>query len=352
VALSLEIHFLDFLERSPRRYHTSARMASKPPVPRSALAAIAAGAAAKAQNQGRYVESHHVGNGEGVKDLANKEAPSPPPLQTTSSSIELNAPAPRLESVESSSDDVSQWFIAHVADKSTLHLHTKADSTRCDLWATTWITSRVLSELLSCRSVRSLLDEAVVVEIGSGSALCSIVAAAQGAHVTVTDSSSLSLTLTEETAKLNGIARGSFSTALLDWHRKSLPFPRQSFDVLLGSDVLFVQMNAPAIADVIEHSLKGGGLAIVLDPGRSSAEDFGSCARKLELEVEVFEANDLVVSEGRLLKLCRLFLLTPKRHAASPRSTAIRKGILEGWQWLGERPRCSGSSTYEYTEKL
>jgi len=325
-------------------------MASKPPVPRSALAAIAAGAAAKAQNQGRYIESHHVGNGEGIR--ADKEVPSPPPLETTSSSIELNAPAPRRESVEDESDDVSQWFIAHVADKSTLHLHTKSDSTRCDLWATTWITSRVLSELLSCRSVRSLLDEAVVVEIGSGSALCSIVAAVQGAHVTVTDSSSLSLNLTKETAKLNGIAIDSFSTALLDWHRKSLPYPRQSFDVLLGSDVLFVQMNAPAIADVIEHSLKDGGLAILLDPGRSSAEDFGSCARKLELKVEVFEATDLVVSEGRLLKLCRLFLLTPKHHATSPRSTAIRKGILEGWQWLRERPRCTGSSTYEYTEKL
>lgn len=327
-------------------------MASQPPVSRSLLAAVAAGAASKAQGQGRYTEFHHEADGEGGGEGRRATAPPPPPLQTTNSSIELNAPAPRLKGVEGSSGDVSQWTIAHVADKSTLHLHTKADSTRCDLWATTWVTSRVLSELLSCRSARSHLAEAAVVEIGSGSALCSMVAASQGARATATDSSSLSLTLAQESAELNRIAQDRFTTALLDWHSEALPYPRQSVDVLIGSDVLFVQMNAPAIANVIAHSLKGGGLAIVLDPGRPSAEDFASFARDKGLEVEVLETSDLVVSEGRLLKLCRLFLLTPRRHASSPRSAALRKGVLEGWHWLAERPRCSGSSSYEYTVKL
>jgi predicted nicotinamide N-methyase len=196
------------------------------------------------------------------------------------------------------------------------------------------------------------LAEATVVEIGSGSALCSLVAASQGARVTATDLSSLSLTLAQASVELNGIARDRFTTALLDWHSEAMPYPPQSFDVVIGSDVLFAQMNAPAIASVIAHSLKGGGLAIVLDPGRPSAEDFAAFARDKELEVEVLEASDLVVSKGRLLKLCRLFLLTSRRLAPSPRSAALRKGVLEGWQWLAERPRCSGSSSYEYTVKL
>ena len=247
--------------------------------------------------------------------------------------------------------------LRHVADKATLHLHLKREKTKCDLWASVWSTARVLSEMLLA-DAKEHLAEAKTIEIGAGTALCSMVAACAGARVTVTDSSEMSLDLVRESGKLNGIDESSLTTQRLDWHTlasakdEAPPSLKSNFDLLLGSDVLFLRANVNAVLGTVARCVRPGGLAVIICPGRPSSIDFkGEVEDHSELEVESFEMEETCVTETRLLKLVRLYLITVRGAPPSPRTLALKRSLLEAWVTVDARSARPGAK-YEYTEAL
>jgi len=252
----------------------------------------------------------------------------------------------------------SRWRLMHVADTSRLHLFTKNESTKCELWATLWSSSRVLAEILGGCAARDHLAGALTLEIGAGSGLCGLVAASHGAFVTASDSSEQALGLIHQSAQLNGIASSHLATRRLDWHSLgSAATSPESFDVVIGSDVLFLRMNVKAVAETVDRYLAPGGLGVIMDPGRPSAEEFQSSIvddEALGLDVEALELGDVVVSPGRLLKRAVLYLLKRKGSPPTARSVSLRRGIIESWGFVANRTRAvdRGTEMFVYTEDL
>lgn len=239
-------------------------------------------------------------------------------------------------------------LIRRVVDVSQLHLHLKTDRTQCELWSNVWSTSRVLSEMLASDPVRKCLIGARVIEIGAGAALCGLTAATQGAFVTVTDSSEMSLHLASNSAELNGLST-QINTFRVDWHSDVLLHPE--YELLIGSDVLFLRANSEAVLRIVEKSVLPGGLAVLLCPGRPSSIDFEAAVETHSgLSVEIFEKKDLAVSDTSLLKLTRLFLITVGPLPSS-RTIELKIAFAEAWGWLTLRS-CNASAQYEYIEKL
>ena len=319
---------------------------------------VASAAASRAIARGRpSEESVFEAFGEADVNKKGKEAERPNvPTDETEITLSVPVPAPAeifcLPCLPRAEERTSRWRLTHVANYSTLHTFTKDDS-RCELWASLWSTSRILAELVEAAG--GLLQGARTIEIGSGTALCGIIAAFHGACVTVTDSSALSLHLARQSAALNQVDSKLLSTRVLNWHTDDTKLPQrphQLFDVLLGSDVLFLTCNVDAVARVVARCLRPGGIAVILDPGRPSADTFEKrVASEPRLSVEAYEASDLLVSKGRLLKRAVLYIITGSSVGLSPRTVALKHELLRAWEMISMRPT-TGHESYEYTEQL
>ena len=111
--------------------------------------------------------------------------------------------------------------------------------------ATVWTTATVMTAALQDSSLFPVdWASSTVLELGSGTGLCGIVAAKLGAReVVLTDFPEL-LPLLKRNASLNNVSEVT-STMALDWRDESLPegLP-PSIDVILGSDItVFIQQN-------------------------------------------------------------------------------------------------------------
>eukprot|EP00613_Pedinella_sp_CCMP2098_P019800 CAMPEP_0171691712 /NCGR_PEP_ID=MMETSP0991-20121206/5685_1 /TAXON_ID=483369 /ORGANISM="non described non described, Strain CCMP2098" /LENGTH=329 /DNA_ID=CAMNT_0012279959 /DNA_START=102 /DNA_END=1091 /DNA_ORIENTATION=- len=242
-------------------------------------------------------------------------------------------------------------YIRHVEDLSKLHLHLKHARTKCELAYSLWSTSRVLSDMLSSKSTSELLTGVKIIEIGAGTALCGMAAAVQGAFVTITDTSDMSIELVSQSAALNGVS-SHVDTRILDWHSSASSSIHPEYELLIGSDVLFLRANIKSIVSVVENTVLPGGMAVIICPGRPSSAEFESFVDTRDgLTVESFEAHDLVVSGTSLLKLTRLYFVTVGTHS-SPRTIAIKCALREAWEWVSLRPTTGNGVKYEYTGKL
>jgi predicted nicotinamide N-methyase len=111
-----------------------------------------------------------------------------------------------------------------------------------------------------------------VVEVGCGVGLPAMAALANGADVTVTDHYEAALDFAAHNAREN--TGRSLSTAMLDWRKPETWEGLESFDVLLGADVLYESRNIAPLADVVEALLEPEGEALFADPGRREAGKF------------------------------------------------------------------------------
>jgi predicted nicotinamide N-methyase len=233
-----------------------------------------------------------------------------------------------------------------VEDPSTLYLHTKSTG-RNELWARVWSTSRILAEMLAGQSSRGHLRGLETIEIGCGSALVGLVCARYGGNVLLTDSSEQALALVEQSAVLNKV---EVRCARFDWH--NIDPSVLSVDLLLGSDVLFVGSNVMAVIGVI-RLLRPGALAVIVDPGRPSADDFVTkVSEESTLEMEVLEVEEPVVSANHKLKRVVLYLITVKCAVPNKQLADLKHGLVDSWGWIAQRTAAEGPSTYEYTERV
>ena len=109
----------------------------------------------------------------------------------------------------------------------------------------------------------------LVVEIGCGTGICSIAAAAVGADVLATDIDKLALQMTAAAAAVQGIP---IRTATFDAARVESPLP--ACDVLILSDLFVTNGLARTMACRVAEALAAKLLVVVVDPGRSSRGSF------------------------------------------------------------------------------
>ena len=132
-------------------------------------------------------------------------------------------------------------------------------------WAEIWPSAITLSSWIA-RELKPAGKRAI--EIGSGVGLVSVVAAATGASMLVTDYSTEALRFVLYNAMMNGVPLDS---ARLDWRNVQCS---EQFDCLFAADVLYERVNLLPIANAIDKLLKPGGKAYIADPRRSMAEQF------------------------------------------------------------------------------
>ena len=150
----------------------------------------------------------------------------------------------------------------------------------------------------------------------------------------VTDSSAMALELALENAALNGLDGGQLRTCKLDWYyagmaRVNAP-ASGCYDLLLASDVLFVGTNVPAVVETIAKLVAIGGCAVVLDPGRPSAEGFEERIGEVPgFDVTVLQAEELRVSESAFLKKAICYLIL--RHPPTRRTTSLNAAMVAAW---------------------
>lgn len=149
-------------------------------------------------------------------------------------------------------------------------------------WAYVWPGAVLMAEWIA-------LDPApwkgCVLELGCGLGLAGLMAMARGSHVTFSDYSTAALHVAGHNARLNGFSR--FALQAVDWRCP----PADSFDVILGADILYESRCLPQVLDVLDVMLGRAGVALLSDPGRSVAEPFAALAQSRGYRVELETAE-------------------------------------------------------------
>lgn len=118
-------------------------------------------------------------------------------------------------------------------------------------------------------------------EIGAGTALCSMAALAAGLSVTISDYDPRSIDLALCNARRNGLLAGARG-AQLDWRDP----PPEQYEVILACDVIYEERNHEPLLNLFEAMLAANGQAWVSDPGRHVAGRFLARAAQRRWSVE------------------------------------------------------------------
>lgn len=139
----------------------------------------------------------------------------------------------------------------------------------CPFFGNLWPAARGLARYLGKRG-RGALQDKRVLEVGCGLALPGLVAARLGADVTVTDGHPEVPYFLQRNMTLNDLTGVRYVEA--DWRLEGILLG--SFDLVIGSDVLYERTHPEYLARLIKSHLAPGGEVIVADPGRAYLQDF------------------------------------------------------------------------------
>ncbi len=115
-----------------------------------------------------------------------------------------------------------------------------------------------------------------VLELGAGTGLPGIVAAALGAHVVQTDRQNLVLHVCKQNAARNGVT--TIEHRVADWTAWD---DAERYDLIVGSDILYAAALHPHLRHIFETNLAPGGTVLLADPFRE-----GSLGMLETMEVE------------------------------------------------------------------
>lgn len=138
---------------------------------------------------------------------------------------------------------------------------------RIPYWTEIWPSALALAEFIQINGEDFAHKDCI--EIGSGLALPSLVAAGFCKNVTITDYLQPALDFAKENARENEIHNLQF--ALLDW-RKIDGWPK--FDMVLASDIAYEKRAFEFIPTAISSLLKPDAVCYLAEPGRTMAKDF------------------------------------------------------------------------------
>lgn len=125
-----------------------------------------------------------------------------------------------------------------------------------------WPASLALAHDVATRAMRGLS----VLELGAGTGLPGIAAAALGARVVQTDRQSVALHVCKMNAALNGLTSVEHRSA--DWTAWADP---ERYDWVLASDVLYAPPMHAHLRRIFEENVAAGGAVVVSDPFRDAS---------------------------------------------------------------------------------
>lgn len=134
------------------------------------------------------------------------------------------------------------------------------DQTRVPYGIVLWPAAIALAHDIAARR----MEGARVLELGAGTGLPGIVAAALGAHVVQTDRQEVALHVCKMNAERNGIT-SKIEHRAADWREWD---DRAQYDYVLGSDIIYAESMHPFLRPIFETNLAPGGRVIVSDPFR------------------------------------------------------------------------------------
>jgi predicted nicotinamide N-methyase len=144
-----------------------------------------------------------------------------------------------------------------------------------------------------------------VLEIGCGLGLASLVLARRDADITASDHHPLAEQFLAYNAGLNGLTMPVYRD--LPWAASAGELG--SFDLIIGSDILYERGHSAALAGLLERLAKASAEIVISDPGRGNG---GRMTRALlaqgyraEVECRPFHANEREPFRGRLLHFSR-----------------------------------------------
>lgn len=140
-----------------------------------------------------------------------------------------------------------------------------SDTDKIPYFTRLWESGQALSEYLLDRA--GLLSGWRVLELGCGLGLPSLCAARCGARVTATDFHPDSQPFFRRNAALNGV---DVEHHLMDWRAPDLS---GSFDLILGSDLIYERHCLNDLALCVERLLAPDGIFLYADPGRAALQD-------------------------------------------------------------------------------
>jgi len=163
-----------------------------------------------------------------------------------------------------------RWTLASVQDQNTLiqGVHTDADLEQFPYGLLLWPAAMGLAEQIA--GDPALVAGKRVLELGAGVGLPGLVAQSLGGRVTQTDYQDDALALARRNARRNQITGVRYRRA--DW--RAWPDGGETYEVVLGSDVLYERSLHKPLAALLPRLLAPGGLIVLSDPLRPQAWDF------------------------------------------------------------------------------
>ncbi|MEW6200243.1 MAG: methyltransferase domain-containing protein [Planctomycetota bacterium] len=175
-------------------------------------------------------------------------------------------------------------------------------------WAKLWPGALLLAEIVGeWPAAPGRGPGILVLELGCGVGLVGLVAASRGYRVTLSDYDEDALAFAAENARRNRIAIDG--VRLIDWRRE---YPDLRAERIVAADVLYEARNLEPVARFVARHLVPGGLALVADANRTTADAFEAVARAAALAVTVQLGEGRRAGEGARVQ-GRVFHL---RHTA------------------------------------
>jgi len=170
-------------------------------------------------------------------------------------------------------------------------------------WAIPWPAAAMLSAHL-CRM--SPPPAGPVLELGCGLGLVSVALALAGVDVIATDYDDDAVAFTRANASLNGAVL--LDARPLDWRE---PLEDQ-YPTIVAADILYESRILYAVAEFLKSALAPGGVALISDPSRRTADDFEIVLMEAGLQARILPASAPDIPdrlsrtvEGRIFQIAR-----------------------------------------------
>lgn len=163
-------------------------------------------------------------------------------------------------------------------------------------WVEAWDAAYGVAQELAERD----LQDTRVLDLGCGLGLTGAVAAARGATVVLADNAPPALLF----AEVNSWPwRDQAQVIRLDWHEDRLD---DSFDLIVGSDILYDREDLPSLDTFWQQHLKIEGSVLLGDPTRTMTKEFINWIRERGWDMK--EASRHVPQSDRPIRLIELRL--------------------------------------------
>lgn len=171
-------------------------------------------------------------------------------------------------------------------------------------WASLWPGALLLAEIVGdWPPVPRDRPAGTVLELGCGVGLVGLIAASRGYRVILSDYDQDALAFAAENARRNGIAIDG--ARLIDWRRE---YPDLRAERIVAADVLYEARNLEPVARFVARHLEPGGVGLVADANRATADAFETVAHAAGLGV-IVDAVEVAVGAGTTRIHGRLFRL-------------------------------------------